>query len=139
LLEITTAKSQLDRKELFPTPDDWLLFDIVNERLITAKRASNEVAGAGVYLVVSSAAAAENRLYEIAGKYIPEEVMSRAKAKEGVFASFWEKVLGRRDSREKEIAVPATIARESEKAARGGWVVTGDICRGKGYRACCFH
>lgn len=114
MLETTTAKSQLDRKELFATPDDWLLFDIANERLITAKRTSNEVAGAGVYLVVSSAAAAENKLYETAAQYIPEEVVSRAKAKEGDFASFWEKVLGWRDSWAKEIAVLATIANKGE-------------------------
>jgi hypothetical protein len=94
LLLSTAAKSALDRKELFPTHDDWLLFDIANERLITNKTVSNSVRGGGVYLVVSSAAAAQNMLHEIARRYISEEVLSKAKSGGGYLAPIWGRISG---------------------------------------------
>ncbi|KAF8242192.1 hypothetical protein K440DRAFT_664917 [Wilcoxina mikolae CBS 423.85] len=114
LLSSTTPKSPIDRKELFPTPDDWLLFDIANERLITSKNTSKSVIGGSVYLVVSSMAAAENKLHEIVGKYIAEEVVRKAKDSNGYLAALWEKVSVGRKGLMGESAAPVTTVRSGE-------------------------
>jgi hypothetical protein len=76
ILLSATAESPHNRNELHPKPQDWLLFDIRNKRLITSRKLSTSVSHGLTYLVVSSAMAADPKLHDIADKYTRKQEQS---------------------------------------------------------------